>query len=276
MSSAQPALTSASRRSDALGAAGRYWPLFVKLTQRELRQRYKGSALGVLWTLITPAVMVAVYSLVFHYVFKIDIANYWLFLVVGLSGWTLFFGSALFAAPSLVGNASLVTKVRFPRAIIPLSVMVGNSVTAFAMIAVAGSLGFLMTGGDREPFILLPLVLLLISAMALGLGLVVAAAQVYFRDVEHILGALGLPWVFLTPVFYTYDETALADHPTVVSILHWANPASPFTLALQDILYWGTWPSLGDMLYVLVAGPLVLGLGWWFFRRIEPEMAVEL
>ena len=88
----------------------RYRPLFMNLTQREMRQRYKGSAIGIGWTLLTPAIMIAVYSLVFQFVFRIEIPNYSLFLFVGLSAWTLFFGSALFAAPSLVGNAGLVTR----------------------------------------------------------------------------------------------------------------------------------------------------------------------
>lgn len=255
----------------------RYRPLFVNLTRREMRQRYKGSALGILWTLITPAIMIAVYSLVFHFVFKIAIENYALFLFVGLSAWTLFFGSALFAAPSVVGQASLVTKVRFPRMIIPLSTMVGNSITAFAMFAVAIPLCLVFTGGEREPILFAPFGILLIFLFGLGLGLLVAASQVFFRDVEHILGALGLPWIFLSPIFYTFETApGLADRPLLVDLLHYGNPPAPFILALQDSLFFGQWPAVGDVIYMLAATVVMVAIGLWTFRRLEPEMAVEL
>lgn len=260
-----------------LDSVRRYWPLFVNLTRRETRQRYKGSVIGIGWTLLTPAIMIAVYSLVFQFVFKIQIENYALFLFVGLSAWTLFFGSALFAAPSLVGNASLVTRVRFPRIIIPLSTMVGNSITALAMFAVAIPLCLVFTGGERETIVMVPLALILLGALAIGLGLVVAAANVYFRDVEHILGALGLPWIFVSPIFYTYDTAAgLVGHETLVDVLHYGNPPAPFIVVLQDVIFYGVWPATGDVIYMLVVAPAVLAFGLWFFRRAEPEMAVEL
>jgi ABC-type polysaccharide/polyol phosphate export permease len=99
---------------------GRFAPFFRNLVKREVRQKYKGSLFGLAWTLVTPALIVLSYWVVFTYVFKVDtIPNYALFLFAGLVVWTFFFGGVQMAASSIVGNANLVKKVRFPREIVP-------------------------------------------------------------------------------------------------------------------------------------------------------------
>lgn len=257
--------------------AARYAPLFRNLVRREVRQRYRGSVLGLAWTLITPAIMVGAYSVVFKFLLRIDIPYYALFLFLGLTVWTFFLGGAQIASGSLVANASLVTKVRFPRQIVPLASMTGNAFTAGAMLAIALPLCLVFTEGSRLPLLSLPLLLLLLAALTVGLGLLVSAVNVYFRDVEHILAAISLPWIFVSPVFYSFDAVpALQDHPWAESLLHWANPIAPFIIAIQDAVFWGQWPAVGDVAYCAVAGGLVLVTGWRVFRRLEREMAVEL
>ena len=95
---------------------------------------------------------------------------------------------------------------------------------------------------------------------------------------EHILQAIGVPWFFLTPIFYTYStlpESARA-HQTLVNVLHYGNPIAPFVVAVQDVLFFGTWPTLTDSLYCVVAAAIMLAIGLLAFRRLEREMAVEL
>lgn len=252
-------------------------PLFRNLARREVRQRYKGSVLGVAWALVTPAIMVGAYSVVFKFLLRLDIPNYALFLFVGLTVWTFFMGGAQVAARSLVGNANLVTKVSFPRQIVPLAAITGNGFTAAAMLAVALPLCVLLSQESALPLVVLPALLALLSAVTVGFGLVVAALNVYFRDVEHILAAIAMPWIFLSPVFYSFDAVpGLRENTWAMDLLHYGNPIAPFILTIQDVLFWGTWPAPGDVAYAAVAGALVLGLGWWLFRRMEPEMAVEL
>jgi ABC-type polysaccharide/polyol phosphate export permease len=266
-----------ARAAPIRSAVTRYGPLYRNLVRREVRQRYKGSALGLAWTLITPAVMVGAYSVVFKFLLRIDIPYYALFLFVGLTIWTLFLGSAQLAAGSLVANAGLVTKVRFPRQIVPLAAMTGNAVTAGAMLAIAMPLCLVFTEGSLVPLVLLPVLLLLLGCLTVGFGLLLSAVNVYFRDTEHILAAIGLPWIFLSPVFYSFDRVpALQDHGWAEALLHWANPVAPFIVAIQDVLFWGRWPFWGDVLYSVVAGGVVLAIGARTFRRLEREMAVEL
>ncbi|WP_217914361.1 ABC transporter permease [Miltoncostaea marina] len=258
-------------------ALARHAPLFRNLARREVRQRYKGSVLGLAWALITPAIMVGAYSVVFKFLLRLDIPNYALFLFVGLTVWTFFMGGAQVASRSLVANASLVTKVRFPRQIVPLAAIAGNGFTAGAMLAVALPLCAWLTEGSPLPLVSLPLLVVLLGAFTVGFGLLVAGLNVYFRDVEHIVAAVSMPWIFLTPIFYSFDAVpGLEGRGWALDLLHYANPIAPFVIAIQDALFWGEWPAAGDLAYCAVAGLLALAAGWAAFRRLEPEMAVEL
>ena len=272
--------TVASLTSPESGAqAGRSnLPLYRNLVRREVRQRYKGSVLGIGWTLLNPLIMVGAYWIVFKFLFGSPIPNYALFMFVGLMVWTLFYGGIQIASASLVANASLVTKVRFPREIIPLASMTANAVIAGAMLVIALPLCVILAGGAALPLLLLPIFLALAAGLTAGVGLLLSGLNVYFRDVEHILTALGTPWFFLTPIFYTYTtlpESAKA-HQTLINVLHYGNPIAPYVLSVQDVLFFGVWPSLADAIYCLIATALVLTAGVLAFRRLEREMAVEL
>jgi lipopolysaccharide transport system permease protein len=257
---------------------GRFGPLYRNLVRREVRQRYRGSTLGLLWTLITPAIMVGAYSVVFKFLLRIQIPHYALFLFLGLAVWTFFLGGAQVASGSLVANAGLVTKVSFPRQIVPLAAMTGNAFTAGAMFLIALPLCLLLTEGSFAPLVLLPVLIALLAMVTIGFGLLVAAVNVYFRDVEHILAAVSLPWIFVTPIFYTFSTVPglTGDTTWVEKVLHYGNPISPFVIAFQDAVFWGRWPAWGDLLYSAVAAVVVLAVGWVVFRRLEREMAVEL
>lgn len=253
-------------------------PLFRNLVRREVRQRYKGSALGLAWTLINPLLVVGAYWIVFRFLFGTPIPNYALFLFVGLMVWTLFFSGISLAAQSLISNSSLVTKVRFPREIIPAASITANGVIAGAMLIIALPLCIWQTTGARWTLVLLPVFLILTLAFTLGVGLLLSAVNVYFRDVEHIIQAIGVPWFFLTPIFYTYSSLppTAQQHQVIIDILHWGNPISPFVITVQDTLFFGVWPTLGDSIYCIVAATLALIIGWFTFKRLEGEMAVEL
>ncbi len=258
--------------------APNYRPLLRNLVRRDVRQRYKGSILGVAWTLVTPLITVVAYWLVFRVLFGSPIPNFALFLFVGLTVWTFFFTGIQAASVSITQNSSLVTKNSFPREIIPISVILANGVMVLAMLAIAIPLCLILTDGSAWPLVLLPIVALFLFALTMGLGVLLAALNVYFRDVSHILTALSLPWFFLTPIFYSLST--LPDlggkQAAIVFILHWVNFVSPFMIVSQDILFFGTWPALADLLYCAVASAVFLVVGFWGFRRMSREMAVEL
>jgi lipopolysaccharide transport system permease protein len=242
-----------------------------------VRQKYKGSLFGLAWTLVTPALIVLSYWVVFTYVFKVDtIPNYALFLFAGLVVWTFFFGGVQMAASSIVGNANLVKKVRFPREIVPTAAIVANGFTAAAMFALALPLCLIAGPDSYLPLLVLPVFVVFLACLTMGLGLIVAGANVYFRDVEHIITAIGVPWFFITPIFYSFDTLPTPVDGWLYGILYYGNPITPFLSAIREIMFFGVWPSPADWLYCGIGGALVLILGLWAFRRLEREMAVEL
>jgi lipopolysaccharide transport system permease protein len=253
-------------------------PLYRNLVRREVRQRYKGSFLGLGWTLLNPLIMVGAYWIVFKFLFGSPIPNYALFMFVGLMVWTLFYGGITVASSSLVSNASLVTKVKFPREIVPLASVTANSVIAAAMLVIAVPLCVILGDGSLVPLVLLPIFIILTAILTCGAGLLLSALNVYFRDVEHILTAIGVPWFFLTPIFYTYSTlpASATSHEAVVNLLHYGNPIAPYVIAVQDILFFGRWPTLADSIYCVVAAIVMVIIGVVVFSRLEREMAVEL
>jgi ABC-2 type transport system permease protein len=261
--------------SRRLGSSG---PLFRNLVRREVRQRYKGSVLGLGWTLLNPLILVVAYSVVFKFLFGSPIPNFALFMFVGLIVWTIFFGGITEAATSIVSNASLVTKVRFPRQIIPLASITANTVIAGAMLVIAVPLCIWLGSGSLVPLVAVPAFLALTMIAAVGIGLMLSALNVYFRDVEHILSAIATPLFFLTPIFYTYESLppVAQQYGWLIDLLHWVNPISPFVITVQDTLFFGQWPPLADTLYCGVMAGVFLAIGWWAFGRLEREMAMEL
>jgi lipopolysaccharide transport system permease protein len=255
----------------------RYADLFLNLFRRELRVKYRGSVLGLGWTLVLPLALMGVYTVVFSVLLDaVSIDHYPLFLLSGLVTWVFFQGALQSSCTSLLGQASLVKQVRFPRQLLPFAVVGTNAVTLLVMLAVLIPLNLVVIPETRSTFwaglpLLLPLV-----ALAGGLALVLAAVTVVFRDVEHLLTAILLPWFFLTPVLYTFDLPGIGEHPTLVNVLHYANPVAPLVIAIRDPLFFGELPQLGDVVYVVVAALVALGTAALVFRRLDDQLAAQL
>ncbi len=256
----------------------RFTPLLRNLIKREVRQRYKGSLFGVLWTLVNPIILVATYAAMFHYVWRVvNIPHYAWFLFTGLAAWTFFAGGVQQAASSMVGNANLVKKVRFPREFVPLTAVASNGVTAGAMLLIAIVGCQIVNGRVHQQLVALPFFLICLAAFTLGVGMILSVLNVFFRDVEHIFAAITVPWFFLTPIFYTYEALpGLRVDETILKVAYFVNPATPFVSGVREIVYAGVWPDWADWVYCAVVGFGVLLIGFRIFRRLEGEVAVAL
>jgi lipopolysaccharide transport system permease protein len=242
------------------------------MVRRELRQKYKGSALGVAWYLINPLVLMGAYYLMFGVVFKLsNHDDYPLFLIVGLVVWIFFSQSLLSAAPSLLDQGSLIRKARFPRETIPAAVVTVQAVTFLSVLAVVAVVTIALRGAGAS-LVLLPVLLVALFAFVLGLSLLVSVLHAYFRDVAPILGAVLLPWFFLSPIFFTPDD--ITHREVARAALEWVNPVAPFITAIRDVIWGGVWPSAGVVLYVAAAAALALSGGAALFRRMQAELAV--
>jgi ABC-type polysaccharide/polyol phosphate export permease len=256
----------------------RYRYLFEQMVRRELRQKYKGSALGVVWYVVNPLVLMAAYALMFGVLLDaVQIDDYPLFLIVGLIVWVFFSQSLLASASSLIDQAPLVSKVRFPRETVPASVVAVQLVTFLVLLGLVAPVAIAVRGTlEPELLLLVPLVVCLF-AFTLGVGLVVSVLHAYYRDVQPILAAALLPWFFLTPIFFRLqDLPGLEGRGWAEALLRWANPVAPFIEATRDILYSGAWPAAGTLLYVAGVSAAALVGGWALFRRLQGELAVVL
>jgi ABC-type polysaccharide/polyol phosphate export permease len=258
----------------------RYRELFGSLFRRDLRAKYKGSVLGLAWSLAHPVMLMLVYLLVFSVMLKIqtaDYEHYWLFLLAGLPVWVFFATSVQSASRSLLENANLIRKVRFPRQLLPLS-MVATQLVGFAvMLAVVVALSLVYVPAARDTvWLAIPLAALAVCLVA-GLSLAVASLNAVYRDVEHLVAALLLPWFFLTPVLYSLEGIpGVRDHPRLVDLVHYANPLTPAIEAVRDPLFFGELPAAGDAIYLAVSALLALALGAFVFSRVDDRVAVEV
>lgn len=266
-----------ARGSDNPRVQYRY--LFEQMVRREARQKYKGSALGIVWYLVNPLVLMGAYTLVFSVMLRFfgDIPDYPLFLLVGLVVWVFFNQAMLAAAPCLVRQAPLVRKVRFPRELIPASVATVQLITFVIMLALLLPVALAIRGTLGWPLLLLPVVAAALFCLVLGATMLVSVLHAYYRDVEPILTAALLPWFFVTPIFYRIDDLPGAEaNPLLADMLRWANPIAPFIEATRDIVFIGQVPGAGTMAYVLAVGLAVLAVGLLTFRRLQRELAVVL
>ncbi len=257
----------------------RYRELFANLFRRDLRMKYKGSALGLAWSLANPALLMGVYLFVFSVLWGGgDIPHYPLYLLAGLALWIFFSTSLQTAARSLLDNAELIKKIRFPRQLVPLSLVATQLVTFAVMLGVLIVADAVVIPETRGTvWISIPVALLVVCFTA-GFALVVASLNVLFRDVEHLLTAALLPWFFLTPILWRTEQLpdSITRHGALVDALLWVNPVSPVVRALREPLWAGNAPAAGDLAYTAVAAAAALALGAFVFSRIDDRIAVEL
>jgi lipopolysaccharide transport system permease protein len=257
----------------------RYRELFVNLFQRELRAKYKGSILGVAWSLANPIVLMGVYVLVFSQLWRVtDIDHYPLYLLAGLAVWIFFSSSLESAARSMVDSAELIKKVRFPRQLVAFSVVATQLVTFTVMLAALIVVNLIVLPRTRDTiWLAIPLAAVVVALVA-GVALAVASANVIFRDVEHLIRAILLPWFFLTPIIYRLEQLpgSLHRYHTLAQVLRYVNFVTPPVYAVRDPLFFGRLPRAVDVGYLCAAAVVALALGAWVFSRVDDRIAVEL
>lgn len=257
----------------------RFWDLLLNLTWRDLRVRYKQSLLGIGWAVLLPLSMMLVFTFVFTRAARLDAVAtiempYALYAYVGLVPWTFFSNGLSASVNSLVANRNLITKVYFPREVLPLSAIAGALVDyCIAMLVLAGLIAYFHWTGSFHyqlgaAIVFLPAVLLVQTALMSGLGMLLSAAHVFYRDVRPVLTVALQLWMFISAVVLPVPRDGSLSG-SVISI----NPMVPIIDAHRDCIIHGTPPVPAELGFTaLVAGAALL-IGVLCFRRASWRFA---
>jgi ABC-type polysaccharide/polyol phosphate export permease len=258
-----------------------YRYLLRNLIVRDLKVRYKNSALGVLWSLLNPLLMMLVFTLVFTVLMPDNsIRQYAVFILVGLLPWSFFRGALVSGTVSITENAALIKKVYFPRELLPIAAILSKLVNFLLALLVLLAFLFASGLGLTVHALWVPAILITQLIFTLGLSFLLGTLYVFYRDTMMILDVIMLAWFFLTPVFYPFD---LLNHYKTLSgitfspaqVMRWVNPMASIIDGYRTVL-WGGMASQGavsmDPIYLLrtfVTSLIVLVFGYIVFARAQ-------
>jgi lipopolysaccharide transport system permease protein len=266
-----------------------YRELIRNLVLRDLRTRYKGSALGYLWTQLAPLGMMLVYVVVFGLLMPGGIAQFPVFVIVALLPWNFTAEAVTGGTRSVIDGAALVKKVYFPREVLPLVAVLSSLVNYLLslpmMFLVMAAVQYFALGrlNFSWTFAYLPVLVVIQTALLAGLALLLSAVAVFFRDVVHLVGILVNIWFFLTPVIYPLGTFG---DGLAVRLVRWLNPMASLIEFYREILYGSAvpvgqiptpgLPALTSVLRVSVTAALALTIGYWVFQRVARRFGEEL
>jgi lipopolysaccharide transport system permease protein len=248
----------------------RYYSLIFSIALSNLMLRYKNSFLGFLWTFLQPLLFLGVLYVVFNTFLGSKIPYFPLYLLLGLILWNSFSRSTLSSMMSFVSMRELLSKVYFPREILPIS----TNITTFIMMSfdLCAFGVFLVLFNFLPPWtvVFFPILLIILFILTLGLSFILSVANVYFRDLEHIWGIVLQAGFFLCPIFLSMDV-----YPPQIRHVLVFNPMTLMIDMAHNIVLYGHLPSLGAFGYLAVVSIAILGLGYTFFRKFESK-AIEI
>lgn len=271
---------------DRVGELWAYRGLIRNLVVRDLKVRYRNSALGVLWSLVNPMLMMLVFTIVFTVIAPTtNIKKFPVFVLCGILPWNFFSFSVIGSIRSIVDNASLVSKVYFPREVLPIAVVLANLVNF--LIALVVLFAFILF--FQIPFtpwvLLLPVVLLVQVLFIIGVGLILATVNVFYRDTQVIMEVLMQAWFFLTPIFYP-GEILPRNYEVwgvTFDVWRWMNILNPMAsiIATYRVILYGTGhggapPDFYFFMRTVLTVMAVLGAGAVVFYRYSRNFGEEV
>jgi len=243
----------------------RYRTLLQSLVLRDIKVKYQGSALGFVWTLFNPLIMIVVLIAVFRVIVRIDLPHYWAFLLSGYFAWNFLSNSVNAAMYTLTEHANITRSIAFPKAVLILSAAVSRLVEYLAALTVIlVVLALFHHGRVPASYALVPVLVLLQLGLAIGVMMPVATVSVFFKDVHHALPVLLMALFYLTPVFYP-----LSMIPDRFHSLYLANPFAQILTLYHQVLYDGRLPSGSLLLAACLTTAVVAVVGLAVFNRFK-------
>lgn len=249
----------------------RYHFLLRQLVSRDFKTKYKRSVLGVLWSLMNPLLTMLVMYIVFSTLFKSNISNFPVYLLIGIVCWNFFNETVGSCLTSVTGNAALITKVYVPKYMYPLSrtmscmVNLGMSLIPLMLVLILTRTQFTIR------YLLLPFPLICLFLFSFGVGLLLASLMVFFRDTQFLWGVVSMLWMYLTPIFY---DTSII--PEEFMVLYKMNPLYHIIRIMRVLLIEGNSPEPKAYLLCMVASAVPLLLGMLAFKKSQDRFVLYL
>lgn len=244
--------------------------LLLAWTQRTIRGRYQQSILGWLWAIVQPVASVIIFSIIFTRFVRVDTGDipYPLFSYIAVAPWAFFSTSLTDMTTSLVLNFNLVTKVYFPREVLPVSSMLARLLDfAIAAVVMIALLAIYRIPVSPAALLFLPVVVLIQILLILGIGLITSAMNIFYRDVQPLLTLVIQLWFYASPIIYPVTLV-----PEQYRTLYYLNPMAGILEAYRAILLHQTLPGL-SLLIAAGEALLVLAFGYWLFKKVEFQFA---
>ena len=256
---------------NAVVAVKKYRFLIRQLVSRDFKTKYKRSVLGVFWSFLNPLLTMSVQYVVFSTLFKSDIENFPVYLLIGIVSFNFFSEATGMALASIISNAGLITKVYMPKYIYPLT-KVMSSLVNLVISLIPMVLVCLFTGVRFRPaFVLMVFFLLCLVVFSLGVGMLLASSMVFFRDTQFLWGVLSMIWMYLTPIFY--PETILSENLRIVLQF---NPLYHFIRCERMCIMDGVSPEPIAYVQCLIIALAMLAVGAWVFRKCQDRFVLYL
>lgn len=247
--------------------------LLVQMTRRDLLLRYKQTAMGFAWALLTPLMNTAIFSVIFMQVAPVATpVPYPLFVFCGMLAWNFTASALRFAVTSLTANTSLVTKVYFPREIFPFSAVAVSLVDFVVASSVLVAMMVYYRISPTPALLLLPLLVLVHAAFTLAVALLLAMANLFYRDVKYLFELALTLWMFASAIVYPISS---AGHGLLGMVVR-VNPMTAIIDAYRHLILYGTVPSLGASAALAALSLLLLGGAWLVFHRSEFRFAEQI
>ena len=256
---------------NAIVAMQKYRFLIKQLVSRDFKAKYKRSILGVFWSFLNPLLTMIVQYIVFSNLFRFDIPYYPVYLLSGIIVFNYFSEACGMALTSIIGNATLITKVYVPKYIYPLTRILSSLVNL--LISMIPLIIVTMLSGlhPTKAYLLIPLMLVCLAMFCLGLGMLLSAAMVFFRDIQFLWGVLTMIWMYLTPIFY--PESIL---PEQVAWVLKVNPLYYFINFLRSCVIDGVSPEPVVYIQCFLISLCVLAVGAWVFKKSQDKFVLYL
>ena len=248
-----------------------YRELLKTNVKKEIRGKYKGSWLGVLWTFLNPLLQLLVYSLVFPYILRVNVEHYTIFMMVALVPWTFFTTAIQSGASSVIGEAGIIKKVYFPREIIPISVVI-SALVNFLITCIIMFLFILISGVGFTPYVLLfPVIVLIQTIFTLGFTFILSAITVYVQDIAHFVSIVLMLAFYATPIVYN-GELLPSKFQWIIKL----NPMAQVINAYRDILFYHKIPDYNSIGTLVIFSFIILFVGYEVFKKLKKNFVEEL